>query len=116
MKIRMKGNSIRYRLSKTDVETFVNTGYLEEVVDFGLQKLIYAIKIQDNLVLSANFEQNKIIIYLPQLMAQQWETTDVVGFDGTSGKLSLLIEKDFQCLDNVMEDQSDNFPNPSLVC
>jgi len=23
-----------------------------------------------------------------------------------------LVEKDFKCLDNVAEDQSDNYPNP----
>jgi hypothetical protein len=24
----------------------------------------------------------------------------------------LLVEKDFVCLDNTIEDQSDNYPNP----
>ena len=27
-------------------------------------------------------------------------------------KLYILIEKDFKCLDNTIEDQSDNYPNP----
>ena len=26
--------------------------------------------------------------------------------------LYLLLEKDFKCLDNTTEDQSDNYPNP----
>lgn len=30
--------------------------------------------------------------------------------------LFLLVEKDFVCLDNTFEDQSDNFPNPNAVC
>jgi hypothetical protein len=38
--------------------------------------------------------------------------TDKVGFENTDGELHLLVEKDFTCLDNVAEDQSDNFPNP----
>jgi hypothetical protein len=28
--------------------------------------------------------------------------------------LYLLVEKDYTCLDNVEEDQSDNYPNPLL--
>ncbi|MFD0750017.1 DUF7009 family protein [Mucilaginibacter calamicampi] len=116
MKIRIKGNSIRYRLSKTDVERFIKTGYLEEIVDFGNQKLIYALKIHQELTVTASFEQNKIIVHLSQLMATEWETTDKIGFSGVDNKLSLLIEKDFQCLDNTIEDQADNYPNPALVC
>jgi hypothetical protein len=34
--------------------------------------------------------------------------------EGTEEKLHLLVEKDFTCLDNVTEDQSDNYPNPLL--
>jgi hypothetical protein len=34
--------------------------------------------------------------------------------DGTL--LTLLIEKDFACLDHVDEDQSDNYPNPNKTC
>ena len=39
-------------------------------------------------------------------------TTDKVGFEGKQGDLVLLVEKDFTCLDNAEEDQSDNYPNP----
>jgi hypothetical protein len=35
-----------------------------------------------------------------------------VGFDDKNGPVQLLVEKDFTCLDNVEEDQSDNYPNP----
>ena len=116
MKIRIKGNSIRYRLSKTDVEQFIKTGCLEETVDFGVPKLFYALKKHGESALSASFEQNTITLYMPERMAAEWEAPDKVGFDGIYNKLSLLIEKDFQCLDNVAEDQTDNYPNPALVC
>ncbi len=116
MKIRIKGNSIRYRLSKTDVEQFIKTGYLEETVDFGAQKLVYALKKYGESTLNASFAQNTITLYMPEQMAAEWETPEKVGFDGVHNKLSLLIEKDFQCLDNVAEDQTDNYPNPASVC
>jgi hypothetical protein len=58
---------------------------------------------------------NKIIVFMPYSCCEEWLETDRVGFE-QKGSLYLLIEKDFQCLDNVAEDQSDNYPNPSLVC
>jgi hypothetical protein len=45
-------------------------------------------------------------------MVKEWEDTDKVGFEETAGTIYLLVEKDFKCLDNVAEDQSDNYPNP----
>nr|WP_262492994.1 hypothetical protein [Mucilaginibacter paludis] len=41
--------------------------------------------------------------------------TDNVDFNTNDGKLYLLIEKDFACLDHVAGDQSDNYPNPALL-
>jgi len=49
---------------------------------------------------------------MPEAMADEWLVTDRVGFEYYENGLSLLIEKDFKCLDNVAEDQSDNYPNP----
>jgi hypothetical protein len=53
---------------------------------------------------------------MPEHMAAEWAAPEKVGFDGVHDKLTLLIEKDFQCLDNVEEDQTDNYPNPASVC
>lgn len=116
MKIRIKGNSIRYRMTKTEVDRFLKTGYLEETVDFGARKLVYALKKYGKSALSAGFEQNTITLYMPERMAAEWEAPEKVGFEGIHNKLSLLIEKDFQCLDNTSEDQTDNYPNPASVC
>ena len=35
---------------------------------------------------------------------------------GDGKQLFLLIEKDFVCLDETIEDQSDNYENPSKTC
>ncbi|MDB5003614.1 MAG: hypothetical protein JWQ34_1839 [Mucilaginibacter sp.] len=114
MKIRIKGNSLRYRLTKKDVEVFSANGYIEETVDFGNQTLIYALQRNNLANLLAVFENNKITLLMPDTMATEWELTDRVGFEGLYNELFLLIEKDFKCLDNVAEDQSDNYPNPLL--
>lgn len=117
MKIRIKGNSIRYRLSKTEVELFTEQGYVEESIEFPTSTLKYALqrsKTVENI--RATLIDNTIIIYMPLKMAQEWQKEDQIGFSGHDNKLSLLIEKDFQCLDNTLEDQSDNYPNPLLKC
>ncbi|AYL95062.1 DUF7009 family protein [Mucilaginibacter celer] len=116
MKIRIKGNSIRYRLTKTDVANFDRDGYLEETTSFGAQVFKYALQRSANTELAAGFNNNCITIYMPIDMAYEWTNTDRVGFESTGNQLYLLIEKDFVCLDNVTEDQSDNYPHPAGVC
>lgn len=114
MKIRIKGNSLRYRLTKTDLERFNQYGYLEEITDFGKQQLIYALKRYELPNLTASLQNNVITLFIPANMVNELATTERVGFDGNYDKLYLLIEKDFKCLDAVAEDQSDNYPNPLL--
>ncbi|SDE34397.1 hypothetical protein SAMN05216464_105289 [Mucilaginibacter pineti] len=112
MKIRIKGNSLRYRLTKTDVERFARDGYLEETTDFGTQVLKYALRRSSNLNLTASFNNCTITMHMPHAMVNEWANTERVGFETSSDRFYLLIEKDFKCLDNVAEDQSDNYPNP----
>jgi hypothetical protein len=115
MKIRIKGNSLRYRLTKTDVENFDRDGYLEETTNFGTQVFKYALQRSSSDCLTADFNDNTIIMLMPVTMAIEWTSTDRVGYENSTGPMYLLIEKDFKCLDNVAEDQSDNYPNPLSV-
>jgi hypothetical protein len=116
MKIRIKGNSLRYRLTKTEVEHFTESGYIEESINFGKQALIYALEKTNNTLLSATLNNNKITFLMPDIMVTEWALTNKVGFEGFDEDLFLLVEKDFVCLDNTTEDQSDNYPNPNSVC
>lgn len=112
MKIRIKGNSLRFRLTKSDVAQFAENGYVEETTDFGNHIFTYAVQKNKLNNLSAVFENIKITLLMPERMAGEWAITDKVGFEYTENGLYLLIEKDFKCLDNVAGDQSDNYPNP----
>jgi hypothetical protein len=114
MKIRIKGNSLRYRLTKSDVANLAANGFVEESTNFGAQIFRYALRRGMVNSLSASFEDNTITIHMPDQMIQEWVHTGRVGFEHTSGAIYLLVEKDFVCLDNVAEDQADNYPNPSL--
>lgn len=112
MKIRIKGNSLRYRLTRSEVTALAAQGYIEEKVNFGATALTYALQRIVAGTLQAFFENNKITLYMPDRMVEEWANTDRVGFQSRESELHLLIEKDFTCLDNVEEDQSDNYPNP----
>lgn len=122
MKIRIKGNSVRIRLTKTGVSLITTAGYLEEQTSFGATALVYALqRVAEGTTLSASFENNKITIYIPAVLLDNWATNEVVGFDARmpidhDDTLYLLVEKDFKCLDNTDEDQSDNFENPNETC
>jgi hypothetical protein len=111
MKLRIKSDSLRYRLTKTDVANLVKEGYLKETVNFGDDELVYVLQNTVDKDLSADFKNNIITIYMPADMINELANTDRVSFEN-NGKLHLLIEKDFTCLENVAEDQSDNYPNP----
>jgi len=117
MKLRINGNSVRLRLSKSEVEEFGAKGYLEIHTGFGDASLTYALSTTKHCDMTAAFADGKVTMYLPEEKAKEWVETQKVGFDanmdlGDGNELYLLLEKDFKCLDNTMEDQSDNYENP----
>ncbi len=123
MKIRIQGNSLRFRLSKSEVDLFGKEGYLEEKIEFATGTFTYAVQqLFDGESLDASFTDQKITLFVPKLAVKEWIDTDVVGFSHhapiTENKtLFLLIEKDFKCIDGeVMEDQSDYYDNPVKSC
>lgn len=119
MKIRIKGNSIRYRLTKSEVDMFCKTGRLEEVTNFGNSVFTYAIQAKEAIhMLDAQFEANTVTLFLDKEKSKHWFESNEVGFThsvkkGNGTNLLLLLEKDFACLDEREEDQSDNYPNPN---
>lgn len=118
MKIRIKGNSLRYRLTQSEVTRLWEEGFLQEKTPFANGTFTYSIETSgtDSDKLSAGFTDNRIVLYMPKSMIHELYGTDKVGFQDKSGPVSLLVEKDFVCIDNTAEDQSDNYPNPSIAC
>lgn len=116
MKIRIKDNSIRFRLTQSEVSELGKNGSVSSFTEFVDRPFIYVIEKTKETTLSAAFIENKIVMKMPEAMVEEWVSTDTVGFDGQAGLVKLLVEKDFVCIDNTMEDQSDNYPNPNLKC
>lgn len=122
MKLRIKGNSVRIRLSKTEVDELVSGLALEESTNFGSNSFGYTVKpVNYSDHLTAAYDSSIITLYVPKTLLKDWSTNSVVGFEALmpledSGHLHLLLEKDFKCLDKTIEDQSDFFDNPSTSC
>ena len=121
MKIRIKDNTIRFRLTKPEVAELCEKGYCASHTDFDNLTFVYAVKINSQIsVITADFKENTILINIPEEQVKDWNRNDHIGFENVqslkNGKtLHLLIEKDFTCLDARLEDESDNYPNPKMT-
>lgn len=122
MKIRIKDNTVRLRLSQSEVEIFTNHGKVTRQIRFGPdqeQALKYTLKKTDGHSVEAEFSSNQITIVIPNALADQWSIDparisikDQIDI-GLGEVLEILVEKDFQCLSSRPgEDESDLFPHP----
>lgn len=122
MKIRIKGPSVRFRLSRSEVTMLVHQGYFTETTPFGGASFCYALqRIETGDALSAQFEQGCITLFVPEILIADWDTNNLISIEShmpltDNQTLYLLLEKDFQCLDAVTEDQRDNYTNPNKNC
>ena len=114
MKIRINGDSVRIRLSQSEISTFVYRGEIVSSCRFMNDTLFYKLKHGNYSKLSADFSQNTIAVYVPDEWILNWDKDDRVGFEGKEDNgLHILIEKDYQCLKpRLNEDESDLFSNP----
>ncbi|MEO7446569.1 MAG: hypothetical protein ABIT96_11130 [Ferruginibacter sp.] len=121
MKLRLKGNSLRLRLTKMDVQKLADTGEVVEVISFpGNNILTYRLGTDEKReCLEVRFENNIINVKIPANFARDWPDNQIVGINNSQAnegkEIYILIEKDFVCLDETAEDQSDNFANPKLT-
>ncbi|MCW5960693.1 MAG: hypothetical protein KIS76_11070 [Pyrinomonadaceae bacterium] len=117
MKLRIRGNSVRLRLTQSEVDEFGAGEPVSELVEFGDSEetgFRYELKKSSNEDLDASFENGTLSVKVGESAARQWVNSQDVGIEGTAGKLHILIEKDFECLKpRPGEDESDNFPNPN---
>lgn len=126
MKLRIRGNSIRLRLLKSEVDRLAAAGVASEEVRFGTatdQALKYSIAASDGVEeVTVQFSDNQILVLLPESVAMNWTKSDEVGIEavidvGNDCTLAVLIEKDFECVDRPGDpDRADAFPNPNTTC
>ncbi len=119
MKVRIQGNSIRLRLTQTEVINFGKEGICNSEIQFpNGNSLTCHLGLATKM--GADFSNDTINIYLPKTEVRKWVNTDQVGIQGNltiedQNNLRILVEKDFKCLTERQEDESDMFPNPNEV-
>jgi hypothetical protein len=118
MKLRIQGNSLRLRLSRSEVMRFNDKLIIEDTINFGSSKLTYILSVsQDVSAVCAKYNGDVIEVKVPPAIALDWAGTDCVSvsteqtLDG-GNTLKLLIEKDFKCVHNSPDANADAYPNP----
>lgn len=118
MKIRIKGDTLRLRVSRPESEALGRGERVEETTHFaGGATLRYALQPAEVAAAEASFTDGLIEVRVPAEATRRWaEGLDIAltdDIDQATGPLGLLIEKDFTCVEpREGEDQSDLFPNP----
>lgn len=115
MKIRINDNNIRLRLSQSEVERFHKTGSCTNQINFpNGTTLTY--KLAEGTDTKVSYDRDTMTIVLCEQEVEAWAGTDQVGIRAEvpmqNGSVGILVEKDFQCLTNQSEDQTDLYPNP----
>ena len=122
MKLRIKGDSLRIRVSRSEVAKLLAGDCLEETIHFtpeAVAKFTFALQQETSLSRpTVQYTDSRVAVLIPAEQANAWGATDQVGIAedislGSFGSLALLIEKDFACLDRSEEDNEDTFPNPN---
>ena len=122
MKLRTCGDSIRMRLKIGEVNRIAAGGSIVEETHLPDSVLTYCLEVSENGGMAATFSDGKLVVTLPKSDAETWASTNEVSLHSEqpladAGTLSLLVEKDFTCLEpghhRVCMDDEDTFPHPS---
>jgi hypothetical protein len=121
MKLRIKGNSLRLRVSRSELNRFLSGERIAETVRFAPApeaKLTYAL-LRGPAAAGAEVQYNgqEATVVLSEQQSELWAQESEVGVYtsvdiGAEGKLEVVVEKDFACLDRSDEDNKDTFVNP----
>ena len=120
MKLRIRDNSLRLRLSRSEVDEIRDVGLLRAAVRFpNGARFAYVLESSPASVApTAEYADNVILIKLPESAVHRWADSDEIAIAsdevvGNDDVLTLLIEKDFACLSpRDGEDESDMFAHP----
>ncbi|WP_143304525.1 DUF7009 family protein [Chitinophaga vietnamensis] len=117
MKIRIRGNSIRYRLDKVDMELLETTGKVESITHIGGGTLHFCLRGKEVPEPAIKLEHDGVHLLLPIVHLEQWISSGNTGFDLSisnpdGSSVAILVERDFKCLTDRDEDDSQAFDNP----
>jgi len=121
MKLRIKGNSLRLRVTRSELQRLLEGAAVAETIHFGPhpdESLTYAL-VSGAQADSVNvlYRDRIVTVSISDDQLRGWSHEDQVGVYaaidlGTAGALEVAIEKDFACLDRDDEENDDTFANP----
>lgn len=122
MKLRIRGNSLRLRLKRSEVDRIGAGEAILDATRFPGAVLSYSLRVSsDARQLVAALSGSDVVVTVPASEAKRWASTDDVSLTGSldlpgGDALAILIEKDFACLTpghgRSHEDDEDAFPHP----
>jgi hypothetical protein len=125
MKLRIHGNSIRLRLGPSEVRRLLNEGEIQQQVQFGpsaQQRLVYCLRLAgEPSPTTASLDAGKITVSVSADAAHVWASTEQIAIEGSQTvgggvSLKVLVEKDFECLDDSMRKPGEEvFARPAQV-
>lgn len=112
MKLRIRGNSLRLRLTRPEVEALCARGVVEEATTFpGGTRFCYAVELSTTT--TALCDAGGILVRIERETGTAWCASDEVGIMAEIGPLHILVEKDFACLNpRANEDPAEQYPHP----
>jgi hypothetical protein len=120
VKLRIRDNSIRLRLTRAEVDTVNSAGIVKARMSLpGGDGLNYVLESSAGTETpSVRFTDRALTVMLPEADVMRWAATEQVSIaanetldDGDF--LKILVEKDFACLaPREGEDESDMYPHP----
>ena len=121
MKLRIKDNSVRLRLTRSEVDALQESGVVAATAGFpGGKEFRYRVESSPASVSpAAMLSDNTLTVRLPESAVLAWATTEQVSLPGeqvldNGALLKILVEKDFVCLTGRDdEDESDMYPHPA---
>ena len=121
MKLRIRDNSVRLRLTRGEVDVLRDNGIVQARTAFpGGREFLYEVESSPASVNPGAFlSDSKVTVRLPESAVLAWANSEQVSIVGdqqhkNGDKLDILVEKDFACLaPREGEDESDMFPHPS---
>lgn len=120
MKLRIRGNTLRLRVSKSELATVQKRGSVQDAIRFGPRaRLVYRLEVAGDDRFGAELTGASIIVRAPRAAVAKWGRDEEVSMRGKQriggGKtLAILVEKDFECLKpRAGEDATDLFVNPA---
>jgi hypothetical protein len=125
VKLRIQGNSLRLRVTRSEVARLLAGGEVVEVIRFAVAPeaaLAYVLGVDRRCkAIQVSYGPERLSVMVTDEQLKAWSDPSQVGIYAVvplngGEQLEISIEKDFACLDRRDGGDEDAFPNPNAVC